>query len=478
MIKGKSRICLYDAKTGKETFCAEDKNMITKAVERLLNPPVYWGFNSRYSDMAQAIDLLTPISTKMLGGIMLWADNIVEDENLIMPPNDNVLVGHAGAEYSGSTVTRGSYNINESGEILDENQKPKGYRHVWDFATDKANGTINCITLTSKGGGNSGYPPVPDASGLLAYPSDFDGEKKNITRDGHIVPVNYSDIKATYPYHVLLLGRRSDGKIVAMNTDTKTVFLLNGQSSSSLSLNQNLSGIDNENYENTVVSSFKADSYSSGGCLIDDDTLVYFGVIAAEYITLYFVDVNSGSKKSELKLSLSGSGYSFSTDINEITSFGSYISAGPRIALFNGFYYISNDCCLYKFTTDGAFVKKITEQKLPCRFNLFELNGRLFLSQCSSSLAGLCYSVDSDDNLVESGLVASDKCMPVAPYDAREQLPYVLVDGRGGSITFENAGFTEQMIFRPYIASINNLDVPITKTTAQTMKIIYEIYQE
>ena len=40
MIKGKTKIQLFDGKTGGEVYRAEDENMVTNAIERLLNPPV------------------------------------------------------------------------------------------------------------------------------------------------------------------------------------------------------------------------------------------------------------------------------------------------------------------------------------------------------------------------------------------------------------------------------------------------------
>lgn len=45
-----------------------------------------------------------------------------------------------------SDSTVGTYNENESGII----ENGKGYRHVWDFGTDKSNGEISCICLTTK----------------------------------------------------------------------------------------------------------------------------------------------------------------------------------------------------------------------------------------------------------------------------------------------------------------------------------------
>lgn len=58
----------------------------------------------------------------------------------------------AGIANTNTDTSIGTYNANESGRI----ENGKGYRHVWDFASDKANGEIGCICLTTKDGGTNG----------------------------------------------------------------------------------------------------------------------------------------------------------------------------------------------------------------------------------------------------------------------------------------------------------------------------------
>ena len=477
MIKGKSKIYLYDAKTGEQTYCAEDTNMITKAVERLLNPPAYWGFNCGFCDLSQAIDRLTPISTKMLGGIMLWGENIPEDENIIMPPNDNALIGHAGNEYAGDTLTRGSYNLNESGPIVNENGKSEGYRHVWDFETDKANGIINCITLTSKGGGNSGWPPCSDGSGVYSFAADFDGNNRSISNRWHIAPVNYSAASQTV-YMTIGYGRRSDGSFAGFDMRDLRVFVVNGATDSRISLNQDLSEIENGNNFNTVRSIFPLSRYAAVGSLIDDSRLIYPHALLPKEITLRVFNIDTGEVEDEFALSLNGTDYSFDCSSSETMTWINYDLTGCRVRLYNGYIYFSNGNCLYKFTQNGAFVKRFSP--LPDKFNLSECNGKLFMTQSKSTISspGFCYWTDAADVINVSTCTASSRGTPFALYDKKPHFPYVLAEVKKGSESLGYGGFTQELIFRPYIGSINNLDTPIIKTTAQTMKIVYEIYQE
>lgn len=79
-------------------------------------------------------------------------DKIPENGNNMMLPWTNEEVGHAGIANTNTDTSIGTYNSNESGRI----ENGKGYRHVWDFASDKANGEIGCICLTTKDGGTNG----------------------------------------------------------------------------------------------------------------------------------------------------------------------------------------------------------------------------------------------------------------------------------------------------------------------------------
>ncbi len=134
-------------------------NIITNAISKILNPPLDYAYKTGWIKIAETI---SPIQTVGMGGILIWGDNITEDANIVVPPAGITPIGHAGDEYTGTNPARGSYNAAESGAI------EGGYRHVWDFATDRANGTIKCLSLTSKQGGNSGLMVGSDSISAFA----------------------------------------------------------------------------------------------------------------------------------------------------------------------------------------------------------------------------------------------------------------------------------------------------------------------
>ena len=155
MIKGRATIQLFDEKTGEVVREIHEENMITNAVDTILNPPDYIEIgmdsdNDRSFNMLR--DFAGNIADTAFRGIIVCRDKIPEDGNNMMLPWTNEEIGHAGIANTNTDTSIGTYNANESGRI----ENGKGYRHVWDFASDKANGEISCICLTTKDGGTNG----------------------------------------------------------------------------------------------------------------------------------------------------------------------------------------------------------------------------------------------------------------------------------------------------------------------------------
>lgn len=156
MIKGRATIQLFDEKTGEVVHELHEENMITNAVDTILNPPDYIEIgmdsdNDRSFNMLR--DFVGNISDTAFRGVIVCRDKIPEDGNNMMLPWTNEEIGHAGISNTSTDTSIGTYNANESGRI----ENGKGYRHVWDFASDRANGEIGCICLTTKDGGTCGY---------------------------------------------------------------------------------------------------------------------------------------------------------------------------------------------------------------------------------------------------------------------------------------------------------------------------------
>lgn len=150
--KGKSTIELRNAETGELEQRVEDENMVTNAAYNLINFSIL-GLKDSTSDLATRLPKwMSPLLKSCFGGLLLFEKNITEDANMILPPKDNDNVGRASGKYTGNDPRRGTLNASESKEL----NEGKGYRFVWDFPTDRGNGTIRCVSLTSTAGGATG----------------------------------------------------------------------------------------------------------------------------------------------------------------------------------------------------------------------------------------------------------------------------------------------------------------------------------
>lgn len=172
MLKGHTKIILTNVETGEQEI-HEDNNLITNAIDKIINISLAMNHSPN--------SYLLPIATKLLGGIMLFDGELTENVNNIHFPVEAHLVAYADQTTNTSDGHRGSYNVSESGKT------DTGFVSVWDFGTSQANGTICAVARTSYFAGanplryfdsptygitNSGAP-VTDP---LWHPIRYDGE--------------------------------------------------------------------------------------------------------------------------------------------------------------------------------------------------------------------------------------------------------------------------------------------------------------
>lgn len=134
MIKGRTKIELFDAATGERQHVIEKSNMVTNALRYLINI-VASGNRAPEED-------IFPIAEKALGGILLFDGALTEDVENIYLPGDVHLTGWANRDAS-TAAHRGTLNTVESGPT------DTGYKSVWDFNTAQANGVIRALALTN-----------------------------------------------------------------------------------------------------------------------------------------------------------------------------------------------------------------------------------------------------------------------------------------------------------------------------------------
>lgn len=153
-LKGKAIIQIFEGK--KVIKEIREENMITNAITNILNPPdfVEMGIDAETDQSHNVLHIFKRnLVDTAFGGVLVFRDKIDENADNVMMPWKNEEIGHAGMTTTNANNKTGTYNANESGVI----ENGKGYRHVWDFGTDKANGNISCICLTTKDGGSNGY---------------------------------------------------------------------------------------------------------------------------------------------------------------------------------------------------------------------------------------------------------------------------------------------------------------------------------
>ena len=140
MLKGHATIELKNVHTG-EIERYEDDNLITNAINYIID-----------MEMARnhpPNDYCLSVCSKLLGGLMMFDGALDESADNIHFPTDVHLVGFAGQSTNTTHPMGGTFNTVESGRT--EN----GYRSVWDFGTGQANGTIAALARTSAYGGEN-----------------------------------------------------------------------------------------------------------------------------------------------------------------------------------------------------------------------------------------------------------------------------------------------------------------------------------
>ena len=443
MFKGKTKIELFDGITGKKTDEYKDQNMVTNAIKNMLGSI---GSHSLISgvDCAQWMNYQTPLYPTYLRGILLWDSEIQEEPDNIFAPPGVKCVGHAGSAYSGTRVTRGTLNANETAVL------PNGVKIVWDFATDKANGTIKSISLTSQMGGNCGWfmgsydsveyffwslaalnvgstkqvrvLPAPKTSGYTY--SGYIGELKKgsfyfINPTSSKGKLDVMEMTFANPAAITILNKAGD----LASTAKETVFSIPTDSDFTAS-NANFI-INGNNYVFT---------YKNGTA-----------------IKVWSFDLVN--KTSSLVKTLT---------LSETVS-------GTNLAYFNGHIYVNSSTRggICKFDGSGQFVAKVSAGQHTGRFHLF--NGCLIVANDSTSGGTTPIAYTDGTDCMES-TVGNNTPHVFLPSKTYKPPLFVSYDAN------TNPRFLGYVT--PYMATINNLAAQVVKTSEHTMKVTYELIQE
>lgn len=420
MLKGKTEIELTDVRTGKKDKIIEH-NLVTKAIEKLINT------NTAFGSLG-SLDFL-----KYVKGVFLIDENL--DENSFILPYNCSVVGHSGNNESVKDIYGGTYNELES-EVLQN-----GYKFVWDFGTNQANGVIKCVSLVPTIGGNTGF--------------GFDFKQKSIKQfDPYslISPGCYN--KNTVKHESLTHICEDTGyniyltenviKLKTYDLPNKKVKFLQGYNAIK---NSEYSYITDKNYESYSVAFYKSGIYII--CFNKDKSC-----------SLYCIDKESHLITNEYNLDLLFSMFSDS-EISSTSKLRIFINEGFAFLVFVDGYKI------YKVNLENTSDIKIIKSEESLRAIGGFYNNRLISAYAILENDEFKYMYKGGDWSYSGNTI-------FIIGNINDEVGYYYGNGTNSS-NFTTLAASALTYNNHFLSTINNLSTPITKTADKTMKVIYTI---
>ena len=446
-MQGKSTIQMINPFTQKVEEQIENKNLITNAISNAFKTSVLYK-NKFYTDTTinNYIKELTPLSTKGLGGILLWDNTLTEDIDLVDAPMTVNNIGRAGGGYSGSNAYRGTLNSLESGIITN------GYRNVWDFDTSRCNGqTIKALTLTHRNTGNNGWMSLSGQN-----------EKESPCFFQQFSPC--FDLGDSNSYFVTML---SDTKALCAKKGTDTTWILN-----ELEIPNTAGGY--------IITDLEIGASKKGADIVvtfagtRSNRIPYVGSRVGNIV--HFICVLGTTSFSHVELDLTN--YTVTETLKNTGATLSTSSTYARNCIyFNGFYYLCDSTYnITKRNLDGSLNANLNIT-ISSSYDVGIYNNKIIWNFFSKSTKPINTFIICDGTNIkfmsESMNGISDSYnlgTIITPYSTKIKHPMLWCKRQG----LENSGLT-LMGTNYYLGSINNLATPIVKTSDFNMKIIYEL---
>ena len=455
MLKGESIIELTDVRTGEREFY-KDTNMVTNALSDVINCSSAW-LADRVYNMAQ---YMYPIYENLLGGVVLFPEQLEENPEKYWAPYSLDPVGFASnVANTGSDTRRGSINVNESGPVLNDAGDKMGYKYVWDFSTSQGNGQIASICLTHPQAGYNWYGCEDISS---------DGRLKKLINGSQIS--NKNNVDSQYDrYLYTILINRSTGYAYSNNYRTGKLYRervtpLNG-----------VEGNDRSKY----IKVYMADEIFEE-VLDYQETAFYkhnktrFHVAVSDTEILVVSNAGNASGNAEvywLKIDTSTGEYTEGV----WTIAAQLIISKEAVAYSNGYlFWVSYDRkSVYKINLSN--VADVTQ--IMADFVINNITGgntdhkSIIMSLPSGVILGQGFYI-TDDKIhvtkssdVNGNLVNMFGGAVIGPY-----LHHLVENSSYGTYAYAYLSLIPQ-----YLATINNLSSPVTKTADKTMKITYTL---
>lgn len=433
--KGKTTIVLKNAETGKVENEVVEYNMVTDAVARI--------FASNYCGQINYSSLM-PIATKALGGVLCFQEAIPEDVNSIYPPTTDVnpLIAHAGQSTyatAGDDLKRGNPNNVVSGPTA------SGYSNTWDFAPTQGNGVISAICLTHAEFGD-----------WFCYGRGNFAANQNISLSR--VDSTYSALDTRY----VVDDKR--GIVYGISFEGNTLTLRKRKHSGLIKLDVISNFPFSSIYEDISIVMPRSHNYESVYMFdAEENKLTFILPMSNGSDTLYrdVINLNDNSVASD---TIKVSGASFARANYQGRFANTKLTKSGRLYLpstrstFYGFVY-SNPTDVVETVNQSGYSINID-------YAGYSVNGD-YISIGNSIIEG-------NKNYLAKDYTLGDWANYLKPVNVGDSPIKASVGGE----RYGNPISTGPILNKMYIGTINNLQNPVTKTSAQTMTITYELIIE
>ncbi len=467
MLKGKMKIELTDVHTG-ETETVLEQNMVTNALANIFKP---MGLDK---SPAKLINGMNPYYQSVLGGLLLFDSEIEENADNVYPPSNVNLIGCAsyGVQNNTTGTLRGGFNQTES----ELNMADRYMKYVYDFTTSQANGTISCVCLTHKNGGYTSYggkdAPFGSNYGLGMQ-----------VCDGHLqyVYTNCTGASTGDKYSGCSIGTTEMIFLISFDDDAVYYFRIDNSTKITITKRRaymkSVSVLENPYSKKPLIDSFELEelktelptnyiSYNFDPA----DNCLYIVNCANYYLDASGTFIVTKVNFSTWKVTQ----YTMTNTTSERINLGgmrsSYCHRG--YILFRGY---NNSNHIYKMEIGNSanveLLKLVNLTSITGSFAM-SINGRVYIEGYGSSTYYL-YVINLDTNeilKVEASRIIGGSNYPCYTPVMNEPMLWYGSYGSWSTIGY--------FIMSNYLATINNLSEPVTKTADKTMKVTYIIQEQ
>ena len=368
--------------------------------------------------------------TDLVGGILLFEDEIDLQNNNVYMPSSNKMIGNGAYGISNSSEP------NELGSYSSESSAgPTAITQVYDFATNQANGTINCVCLTSKMGGEIGYG---NASGRRTSIDFGQGQTGEIKGGYNIAIVN--NIEYTFTLSGNTLTIKKTKKSITQGSVFRGFYT---------TITKDLSNIK--------PSGTTLDSGISVFALNNGKIRVYSPIEStiANGHEIYFFDYNPSNDNVELGHITNNAGKSIRGDVVAMS-----FTPDEYCVTYDTERYMQ----IFNVST-GVHVLDYTTERL--------MHADRYGNYDTPLSDGLLLAPNSGNGFIVNYIRGTVKPINIAGVGnySKFNKKYPSLD----ALSYTSSGSDPAMIKNPlYLATINNIE-EVTKTSASTMKITYTL---